>query len=382
MNMDTSRFEDMRPYFDEEIPMAMVRIANSELFPLISSYVFPERNMEEVRAQVRNILTINQFQHEVMSIVNEQVIKRSMTKFTYNGIDRLDPEKRYLFVSNHRDIMLDSSLLQYILHINGHETSEITFGANLMCHPLVIDIGKSNKMFKVERGGNMKDLYQSSLLHSEYIRYAITQKNQSVWIAQRNGRTKDGIDHTEPGLIRMFASSMPENKLKALAELNIAPISISYEWETCDILKALELYASRFTKYVKKPGEDLNSILTGIVSDKGHVHIEICEPISIDELQLFESATRQEYVKAVARLIDKRINASYFLHPNNYIAFDIRYGTKRYEDRYTEAEKNAFCERLKELSEYEGCELDVLMDIFLGIYANPINSRSNAMSFK
>lgn len=380
--MDTSKFEDIRPYFDEEIPMAMTRIAESELFPLISSYVFPERNMENVRAQVRRIQTIDQFQHEVMSIVNEQVIKRSMTKFTYNGIDRLDPEKRYLFVSNHRDIMLDSSLLQYILHINGHETSEITFGANLMCHPLVIDIGKSNKMFKVERGGNMKDFYQSSLLHSEYIRYTITQKNQSVWIAQRNGRTKDGIDHTEPGLIRMFASSMPENKLKALADLNIAPISISYEWETCDILKALELYESRFTKYVKKPGEDLNSILTGIVSDKGHVHIEICEPISIDELQLFESTTRQEYVKAVARLIDKRINASYLLHPNNYIAFDIRYGTKRYEDRYSEEEKNAFCKRLKELSEYEGCELDILMDIFLGIYANPINSRSNAMSFK
>ena len=380
--METSKFEDIRPYFDEEIPSAMARIADSELFPLISSYVFPDRNMEDVRAQIRNIKTINQFQHEVMSVVNEQVIKRSMTKFSYNGMERLDPNKRYLFVSNHRDIMLDSSLLQYILHINGHETSEITFGANLMCHPLVIDIGKSNKMFKVERGGNMKDFYQSSLLHSEYIRHTITEKNQSVWIAQRNGRTKDGVDHTEPGLIRMFASSMPGDKLKALSDLNIAPISISYEWETCDILKALELYESRFTKYVKKPGEDLNSILTGIVSDKGHVHIEICEPINVDELQLFESLTKQEYVKAVARLIDKRINASYHLHPNNYIAFDIRYGTKRYEDRYSPKEKQAFCQRLKELSNYEGCELDILMDIFLGIYANPINSRSKAMSFQ
>lgn len=380
--METSKFEDIRPYFDEEIPSAMARIADSELFPLISSYVFPDRNMEEVRAQIRNIKTINQFQHEVMSVVNEQVIQRSMTKFSYNGMERLDPNKRYLFVSNHRDIMLDSSLLQYILHINGHETSEITFGANLMCHPLVIDIGKSNKMFKVERGGNMKDFYQSSLLHSEYIRHAIVEKNQSVWIAQRNGRTKDGVDHTEPGLIRMFASSMPGDKLKALSDLNIVPISISYEWETCDILKALELYESRFTKYVKKPGEDLNSILTGIVSDKGHVHIEICEPINVDELQQFESLTKQEYVKAVARLIDKRINASYHLHPNNYIAFDIRYGTKRYEDRYSQKEKQAFCQRLKELSNYEGCELDILMDIFLGIYANPINSRSKAMSFR
>ena len=360
----------------------MNRIADSELFPLIASYVFPNENIENVRRHIRGIETIDQFQHEVMSIVNEQVIKRSMTSFSYNGIDRLDKNKRYLFVSNHRDIMLDSSLLQYVLHINGHETSEITFGANLMCHPLVIDIGKSNKMFKVERGGNLKDFYQSSLLNSEYIRHTITEKNQSVWIAQRNGRTKDGIDHTEPGLIRMFGSSLPNDKLKALSELNIAPISISYEWETCDILKALELYESRFTKYVKKPGEDLNSILTGIVADKGHVHIEICEPINIDELQLLESMTKQEYVKAVACLIDKRINAAYHLHPNNYIAFDIRYGTNRYSDRYTSAQHEAFCNRLKELSTYEGCELDILMDIFLGIYANPINSRSNAISFQ
>lgn len=380
--MSVPEFEEIRPYYDREIPSAMNRIADSELFPLIASYVFPGENIESVRRNIRGIETIDQFQHEVMSIVNEQVIKRSMTSFTYNGIDRLDKNKRYLFVSNHRDIMLDSSLLQYILHINGHETSEITFGANLMCHPLVIDIGKSNKMFKVIRGGNLKDFYQSSLLNSEYIRHTITEKKQSVWIAQRNGRTKDGIDRTEPGLIRMFCSSLPNDKLKALSELNIVPVSISYEWETCDILKALELYESRFTKYVKKPGEDVNSILTGIVADKGHVNIEICEPINIDELLLLESMTKQEYVKAVARLIDKRINTAYHLHPNNYIAFDIQYGTKRYSERYSPEQKEAFCERLKELSTYEGCELDVLMDIFLGIYANPVKSRANAMSFQ
>lgn len=378
--MDNSKFDDIRPYYDEEIPPAMNRIADSELFPLISSYVFPTIPIEEVRQHIRSIRTIYQFQHEVMSIVNEQVIARSMTSFTYNGLERLDKAKRYLFVSNHRDIMLDSSLLQHVLHMNGHETSEITFGANLMSHPLVIDIGKSNKMFKVERGGNLKDFYQSSLHNSEYIRHTITNKKQSVWIAQRNGRTKDGIDRTEPGLIRMFASSLQTDKLKALSELNIVPISISYEWETCDILKALELYQSRFTKYVKKPGEDLNSILTGLISDKGHVHIEICEPITHDELMTLESLTKQEYIKEVAHIIDKRINSAYHLHPNNYIAYDIRYGTNRYSGEYTASQKEAFCERLNELSTFEECELDVLMDIFLGIYANPVSSRMNAIA--
>lgn len=380
MSMDTTRFADIRPYAEAEIAPAMRRIADSELFPLLASYVFPDRKIDDVREHIRSITTTARFQHEVMSKVNEQVIKRSMTDFTYNGIGNLDRDKRYLFVSNHRDIMLDSSLLQYILHINGHETTEITFGANLMSHPLVIDIGKSNKMFRVERGGNIREFYQASLLNSEYIRHTISEKRQSVWIAQRNGRTKDGMDRTEPGLVRMFASSMPGDKIRALSELNIVPVSISYEWETCDILKTLELYASRFGKYVKRPGEDLNSILTGIVADKGHVHIEICNPLNIDELLVFDGLTNQEYFKAVARIIDRRINASYHIHPTNYIAYDMRYGMTKYSDRYTSDQRQAFCDRLESLACYSDYEPDVLMDIFLGIYANPINSRLDALT--
>lgn len=374
------KFEDMRPYHDGEVHAAMNRIADSELFPLISSYVFPGRNIEEVRRQVREIKTTAQFQKEVMSVVQEQIIKRSISRFSFGGLELLDPAKRYLFVSNHRDIMLDSSLLQYILFANGYETSEITFGANLMSHPLVIDIGKANKMFRVERGGNMRDFYKASLHHSEYIRHVITEKGESVWIAQRNGRTKDGIDNTEPGLIRMFMSSLPDDKIASLAELNIVPVSVSYEWETCDILKALELYESRITNYVKKPGEDLNSILTGIVADKGNVHIQICEPVSREDLEMFESQTKQEYVKSVAELLNRRINAAYHLHPNNYIAHDIRHASQRYADRYTQAQKDAFLRRLNELWEYDACDLDVLTDIFLGIYANPLDSRIKARS--
>lgn len=371
-------FEPMRPYRDEEIPAAMQRIAASELFPLISSFVFPTRPIEEVRAMVAAIATIDEFQHKVMAEANEQIIRRSITSLTHNGLHRLDPSKRYLFVSNHRDIMLDSSLLQYLLHTHGFETSEITFGANLMCHPLVVDIGKANKMFRVERGGSMRDFYQSSLLHSDYIRHTIVQKGQSVWIAQRNGRTKDGLDRTEPGLIRMFGSSLSGDKLQALAELNIVPVSVSYEWETCDILKALELYESRFTNYVKKPGEDLNSILTGIVAFKGHVHIEICQPVTIDHLTRFEHLTKQDYIKAVATLLDSRINTAYHLHPNNYIAYDLRYGTTRHSHLYTPEQLAAFRLRLSELDKYDGCNLDTLTDIFLGIYANPVVTAHNS----
>ena len=303
------KFDDIRPYYEEEIPAAMQRIADSDVFPLLASFVYPTEPLEEVRNHVRSFKTVREFQHDAMRRVNEQVIARSISEFTASGLERLSPDKQYLFVSNHRDIMLDACLLQYYLVLNGFETTEITFGANLMMHPVVIDVGKSNKMFKVARpSADIKEFYRSSMHLSEYIRYTIKEKKQSVWIAQRNGRTKNGIDQTDQGIIKMFCMSDNKDKIRALTELNIVPIAISYEWESCDILKALELYESQYTKYIKKPGEDLNSILTGILQPKGHVHIAICEPIRMVELSSFERQTNNEYHKSVAQLIDRHIN--------------------------------------------------------------------------
>ena len=365
-------FDDIRPYFDEEIPAAMQRIVDSNFMALMASYVYPDRPLKEVKEMMLGFRTIRDFQLEVMKSFNEQVIKRSTTAFSYEGIERLDPEKSYLFVSNHRDIVLDSCMMQYILYRNGHETTQITFGANLMSSPLVIDIGKSNKMFRVERGGNMKDFYMSSLHLSEYMRHVITERNESVWIAQRNGRTKDGIDATDQGIIKMFCLSCQEDKIKALDDLHIVPVSVSYEWESCDILKALELYESRNAKYIKKPGEDLNSILTGIVQQKGRVNITFCEPITREELLQFNGCTNNEYHKRVAGLLDERIVKAYRLTPNNYIAHDLRYGQRTYADYYTPAEKKAFLLYMEKLNDFEISEPDVLKDIFLGIYANPV----------
>lgn len=376
--MKNPKFDDIRPYYEDEIPEAMQRIANSQSFPLLASYVYPNRDIEQVREMIRGFKTIFEFQHEVMKCVNEQVIARSTAGFTHNGLERLDPKQHYLFVSNHRDIMLDSSLMQYVLHINGHNTTEITFGANLMMNPLVIDIGKSNKMFRVERAVNMRDFYKHSLHLSEYIRFVLTEKKQSVWIAQRNGRTKDGNDATDQGIIKMFCMSKCSNKIKALSELNIVPVAVSYEWEPCDILKALELYESRQIKYLKKPGEDLNSILTGIVQPKGRVHMEFCEQITEEELMVFDEATSNEYHKKVAALLDKRIQAGYKLRPNNYIAHDLRYGQELYRDHYTSEERAAFIQHFQELNQYENCDIESLGDILLGIYANPVDNHMKA----
>jgi hypothetical protein len=372
------KFDDIRPYYEDEIPDAMHRIANSTSFPIIASYVYPDMPLEEVRNRIAGYRTVRHFQEETMRMVNQRVIDESISEFSCSGLERLDPNESYLYVSNHRDIMLDSSLLQYSFVKAGFDTSEITFGANLMVNQLVIDIGKCNKMFKVERpGGNIKDFYRASLHLSEYIRYVIQEKHQSVWIAQRNGRTKDGCDATDQGIIKMFCMSEPDNKVKALDDLHIVPVSVSYEWESCDILKTLELYESQYAKYTKKPGEDLNSILTGVLQFKGRVHFEICRPITAVELSAFSDLTNNEYHKAVAQLIDRRINSAYRLYPNNYIAHDLRYGSTRYQSYYTQQQREAFIKRLNTLEKYDTCDIDQLKDIFLGIYANPINSKQS-----
>lgn len=376
----TNNFDDIRPYFQEEIPAAMQRIASSDGFPIIASYVFPDRNVQEVREEVRSIKTIEEFQFQVMKAFNEQVIKRSITQFSFEGLGHIEHDVPYLYVSNHRDIVLDSSLLQYVLYLNGYPTTEITFGANLMSGPLIIDIGKSNKMFRVERGGTPKEFYRCSLHLSEYIRHVIRDKQQSVWIAQRNGRTKDGNDRTDQGIIKMFSVSDSADKINSLDNLHIAPVSVSYEWESCDFLKAFELYMSRGQKYIKRPGEDITSILTGIMQDKGRVHFEVCPPIKRSELEALNGLTQNEYHQQVARIIDQRIRTHYRLWPNNYIAHDMLYGQTTYQSKYTEAEKQAFLDRMATLDtmaqkeQYAFTDLDSLHEIFLGIYANPINN--------
>lgn len=373
--MEKTIFDDIRPYNAEEFPAAMQRIAQSTSFPILAAYVYPDEPLDEVRRRIAGYRTVKEFQKETMSLVNRRVIDSSITDFSCSGLEKLSPSGQYLYVSNHRDIMLDSSLLQYFLLSNGFDTTEITFGANLMMNQLVVDIGKCNKMFKVERpGGSIKEFYRCSRHLSDYIRHVITEKKQSVWIAQRNGRTKDGNDSTDQGIVKMFCMSCPDDKIDAIDQLHIVPVSVSYEWESCDILKTLELYESQFAKYTKKPGEDLNSILTGLVQPKGRVHIELCDPLSREELERFEPLTNNEYHKAVARLIDSRINAAYRLYPNNYIAHDLRYGTTKFKNRYTAEQKAAFVKRLNKLERYDTCDVEKLMDIFLGIYSNPVNN--------
>ena len=220
-------FDDIRPYYPEEIPAAMQKIADSEIIPAIVNYMMPGTDVELFRERLRKVQTTYEFQSGIISEIIDIILARTTTEFKWSGIENISNDKPYIFISNHRDIVLDAMLLQYLFIKEGINTCQITFGSNLMQHPFIVDFGKANKMFKIERGGNRKDFYNNLTLISEYIRYSITQKQESVWIAQRNGRTKDGFDVTDPAIIKMFWSSRRDEKKISLAEMNINPVTVT-----------------------------------------------------------------------------------------------------------------------------------------------------------
>lgn len=370
-----NEFDDIRPYNEAEIPAAVQRLADSEVIPAIAEYLMPGMPVEALRNRIRNIGSLKEFQLGLLKEVIETLLRKTTTRFDWSGVENIEEKKPYLFVSNHRDIVLDAMFLQYILNEAGQGTCQITFGSNLMSHPFVVDFGKINKMFRTERGGNPKEFYNSMMHMSSYMRYVITQEKESVWIAQRNGRTKNGIDATDPAIIKMFGMSRRDDRVASLAELNIVPVAVSYEWESCDKLKTLELYLTKMNgHYEKKPNEDLNSILTGIMQPKGHVHFHICPQVTEADLNALNDCSSGEFYKRVAALMDGRINPHFYLHPNNYIAHDLRSGSDTYADRYTEEQRNAFVRYMEWMNDYPGMDRAELEAIFLGIYANPVDA--------
>ena len=349
----------------------MQRIVSDKYFPLVSNFLFPGRPVHEVAALIGSCRTTEEFQRRFMYDAIYSVVDKTTDGLSVEGMERLSPNTDYLFVSNHRDIMLDAAFLQVLLLDAGRRTSEITFGANLMQGQLVIDTGKSNKMFRIERPSTVtspRDFLTKSRYVSEYMHYVIGEKHESVWIAQRNGRTKDGKDSTDQGIIKMFGLGGGGDRVEALASLNICPLAISYEWEPCDLLKALELYAkSSGQPYVKKPGEDLNSIITGITQKKGRVHLAVTEPVQREELEALRRLSPSAFNREAAALIDRRIKDAYRLWPNNYIAKDILDGKRSFS--YMDSEIKSFKKYIADISRDYPPELK---GILLGIYAGPL----------
>ena len=375
--MDKIKYKDIRPYEGEEEREALHRIAMHPLLDGVSSYLYPGRDPKEFRDFILSLDGVYDFQSKVMAQAIEKIIADTATKLSYTGLENLNQQKKLLLISNHRDIFLDPAMIQAIFHRNSMETSQLAVGDNLISEPFMEDVARSNKMVKVVRSGNVRELYAASMLLSEYTRDSITENYSSLWIAQRNGRTKDGVDKTEQGLLKMFDMSGKKEFVENFSELNITPISISYQYEPCDLLKARELYISKRRKYVKVPGEDLNSILTGIMQFKGNMQICFNKPLASDDIERCAALEKNERFLALADVIDKKIVGTYTLWNTNYMAYDMLNNTEKYSDRYTSEEKLSFENYCNfKLANIEG-NYDEFRDIFLSIYANSITNIEN-----
>ncbi|MDR0541768.1 MAG: acyltransferase [Dysgonamonadaceae bacterium] len=371
-------YNDYRPYNDSEVPAAVRRVAENIYFPEIVKFIAPEADLNDFAEAFKELKTVKEFQGEFMYRAVGKIIETTLKELHYCGVEHLTNEKSYMFISNHRDIVLDSAVLNYILFGSNLKTSEITFGSNLMNPQVVVDIGKLNKMFKIVRGGAAREIFQNSLNVSEYMRHAITEKHESTWIAQRNGRTKDGFDKTEIAVLKMFAMSSKKPFVENFAELNIAPIAVSYEFEPCDFMKTREIYLTRKQgKYQKQVGEDLLSIVHGIQQYKGDTHFTFCKPVTMEELQDCDALPRNDKFKHLAEIIDKRIYNGYKLFRTNYIAHDLRGNKSDFSDRYSIADKAEFILYMEKGIEKIAGDKDELRKIFLEIYANPVDIKKD-----
>jgi len=370
-----SKFDHIRPYYDTEVNQALLRVIDDPMMKAIMNFTFPEMEDSKWKEQLSRTHSIRDFQINFIYPAIKMVLKRSAEGLTYSGFEHLDQHTAYLFISNHRDIILDSSLLNYALYNSGLMMTSSAIGDNLVKKPFLMTLSRLTRNFVVQRGLPARELLESSKLMSTYIQELLLHENRSVWIAQREGRTKDGNDATQKGVLKMISMAKgEEGEMSYFKKLKIVPVSISYEYDPTDVLKLPELMAkSRSEVYVKGQNEDFNTVLNGIMGQKKRIHIHVDGPLEkeIDQIMREVPAPNKQF-QALCDIIDEKIIANYKLWPTNYIAHDLLYKSDQFKDEYTKAEKEAFEERFKK---GVGQADEVSVKNFLAMYANPVTNQ-------
>ena len=397
MEYDVKEFDEIRPYEAGEMKQAFEELINDRQFSLVLKSFSPwlPKGLRNglLRLAFMGIKTPLDFQKRFMKPVVKWIIRKHTDGCTFddtalkgNHTSHLSPltshlDQRYTFVSNHRDIVLDSAFLDVMLVDAGHPTTvEIGIGDNLLIYPWIKRLVRMNKAFTVRRGLTAHEMMRSSQLMSRYIHYAVTQKRENIWIAQREGRAKDSSDHTQESVLKMLAmggTMVGGSAADSLRDLNIVPLTISYEFDPCDYLKAQEMQQKRDNPAFKKSRQDdLDNMKTGIFGYKGRVHYHCAAPINswIDELT---ELPKQEFYATLSRRIDSELHKHYLLYPCNYIAIDELEGTQTYTDHYTLADKKRFEEYLAgQLAKIQLPDKDdaFLRECILTMYANPLRN--------
>jgi 1-acyl-sn-glycerol-3-phosphate acyltransferase len=368
-----SKFDHIRPFYDTEVNEALHSVVHHPMMKALMSFTFPDTPDEVWAEQLKRTHSKRDFQANFIYHAIQMVLQKSSEGLTTSGFDNLDQHTSYLYISNHRDIILDTSLLNVSLLEHKMIMTASAIGDNLVQKSFLHTLSRLNRNFVVQRGLSPRELLQSSKLMSEYMCQLLTRENRSVWIAQREGRTKDGNDATQQGVLKMIAMASDEASLMDyFKKLRVVPVSISYEYDPTDALKMPQLMAKANDEvYVKEKNEDFNTLLSGIMGQKKRIHLHIGKPLDPAGLDTIaaENDNANKQIQALAQLLDDAIIQGYKLWPTNYIAYDLLHDTTQFANRYTEKEKQLFERRLELRIDIDN---KVMREGFLAMYANPV----------
>ena len=371
-----SKFDEIRPFYDAEVNQAILASINHPMMKALMDFTFPEVEDTIWKEQLQRTHSIQDFQINFAYQAVKKVLEKSSEGLSTSGFEKLEPNTSYLFISNHRDIILDTSLLNVSLHDYGLIMTASAIGDNLVKKDFLLTLSKLNRNFLVQRNLSPRELLQSSKLMSEYINRLLLRENRSVWIAQREGRTKDGNDATHTGVLKMLAMANEEQKLtNYFKKIKIVPVSISYEYDPTDYLKMPQLMAEANDEvYIKEKNEDFITLLSGIIGPKKHIHIHVGEVLD-KELDFIETQTHNtnKQIQLLTQIIDQSILKNYKLWPTNFIACDLINNSNRYSHLYTDTEKQLFERRLERKIDGNN---ELMKESFLAMYANPVLNKA------
>jgi 1-acyl-sn-glycerol-3-phosphate acyltransferase len=366
------KFDAIRPFYETEVNEALQSVIPHPMMKALMNFTFPDVEDEVWKEQLKKTHSIRDFQCNFIYQTVQKILENSSDGLTTSGFEHLEKNNSYLFISNHRDILLDTTLLNASLFQNGHLMTASAIGDNLVKKSFIKTLARLNRNFLVLRGLSPREMLQSSKLLSEYMRQLLLHENRSVWIAQREGRTKDGNDETNPGVLKMIGMASDEaDVMQYFKKIKIVPVSISYEYDPTDALKMPQLLAEANNEvYVKSKNEDFNTIMSGVMGQKKRIHLHIGKVLDteIDRI-VTENDSSNKQIQALAQEIDDAILSNYKLWPTNFIAYDIVNKANTYSHLYTESEKSLFERRLEMRI---GTDNPVAVDGFLAMYANPV----------
>jgi 1-acyl-sn-glycerol-3-phosphate acyltransferase len=367
-----SKFDKIRPFYDAEVNTAILSAIHHPMMKAMMNFAYENVEDDVWKEQLKRTHSIRDFQINFAYHAVKKVLQKSSDGLTTSGFEKLEPNTSYLFISNHRDIILDTSLLNVSLHDHGLVMTASAIGDNLVKKDFLKTLSRLNRNFIVQRGLPPRELLESSKLMSEYIAQLLLRENRSVWIAQREGRTKDGNDATHSGVLKMLAMGSTEsNMIDYFKKIKIVPVSISYEYDPTDALKMPQLIAeARNEIYIKEKNEDFLTLLSGIIGQKKRIHIHVGSVLNqkLDQIVAeFDNTNKQ--IQAIAQAIDDDILQSYKLWPTNYIAYDLLQNSNLYQEYYTSNEKSLFERRLEMRIDQKNAQM---VESFLAMYANPV----------